>query len=349
MPKRILYVITKSNWGGAQRYVFDLSAADKKNRDDVAVACGGRGEMYARLSEIGVRVFSIDSLIRDMSFFKEIKSFAHLLKIFFRFKPQTIHLNSSKIGILGSIAGKIYNLFSKQKAQIIFTAHGWAFNEDRNAITKKLIKIASYLTIVLSHKTVVLSKFEYNQVSNWPGCHSKLKIRKLEIAPIEFYSREHSRKIIADHMNAIISLDSKWVITVAELHKNKGLKFGIEAFAKIKNPPIWIIIGEGEEREILEMQISKTELNDKVFLIGYIENAAQLLKAGDVFLLPSIKEGLPYVLLEAEQAGLPIIATSVGGISEYFDKNDNLIVKSKDVMALCSAISNLTPTMSDKA
>lgn len=342
MPKRILYVITKSNWGGAQRYVYDLALSDKKNRNDVAVACGGKGEMYARLSEIGVRVFSIDSLIRDVSIFKEVKSFFQLVKIFFRFQPNTIHLNSSKIGVLGSVAARVYNLLSKQKVRIIFTAHGWAFNEDRNVLLKVLIRIASYFTVILSHKTIVLSKFEYDQVAHWPSCSHKLEIRKLEIAPIEFHNRDQARKIISEKMNSRISLDSKWVMTIAELHKNKGLEFGIEAFAKMKNPPVWIIIGEGEERDSLEMQIGRLELNDKVFLVGYIENAASLLKAGDLFLLPSIKEGLPYVLLEAEQAGLQITATTVGGIPEYFSKKGNQIVAPKDIESLYLAITKFS-------
>ncbi len=341
MPKRILYVITKSNWGGAQKYVHDMALADKKNRNDVAVACGGNGEMYARLSEIGVRVFGIDSLIRDVSLLREVKSFVHLLRIFFRFRPHTIHLNSSKIGVLGSIAGRIYNVFSKQRAHIIFTAHGWAFNEDRNILWRSLIRVASYLTIILSHKTIVLSKFEYNQVAGWLGCRRKLEIRKLEIGPIEFHSRDIAKKIIADKMNSRISLDAKWVITIAELHKNKGLRFGIEAFSKMKNPPIWIVIGEGEERDSLQMQIGELELNDKIFLIGYLENASSVLRAGDIFLLPSIKEGLPYVLLEAEQAGLPIIASAVGGIPEYFDHSPNIIIPARDVASLSETIDKM--------
>ena len=340
MPKRILYVITKSNWGGAQKYVYDLALADKKNHNDVAVACGGQGEMYARLSEIGVRVFGIDSLIRDVSLLREIKSFVHLLRIFFRFKPHTIHLNSSKIGVLGSIAGRIYNLFSRQRAQIIFTAHGWAFNEDRNILWRTLIRIASYLTIILSHKTIVLSKFEYGQVAGWLGCHRKLEIRKLEIGPIEFHNRELARQIIAGRLNLQTSLDGKWIITIAERHKNKGLRFGIEAYSKLKNPPYWIIIGEGEDRVSLEKQISDLKLSSKIFLVGYMENASSILRAGDIFLLPSIKEGLPYVLLEAEQAGLPIIATSVGGIPEYFTNSRNTIIEPKNSQSIVSAVEN---------
>lgn len=329
MPKRILYVITKSNWGGAQKYVYDLALADKKNRNDVAVACGGHGEMYARLSEVGVRVFGIDSLIRDVSLFREVKSFIHLLRIFFRFQPHTIHLNSSKIGVLGSIAGRIYNLFSKQRALIIFTAHGWAFNEDRNFLSLALIRIASYLTIILSHKTIALSKFEHDQVAGWLECRRKLEIQKLEIGEITFLSRDEAKKIISEQIGSLMPIDSKWVITIAELHKNKGLEYGIDAFKKLNSDKlIWIIIGDGELRKSLAHKIAENNLTDKVFLVGYMRDASRLLMAGDVFLLPSIKEGLPYVLLEAERAEIPIIATSVGGIPEYFSRDTNTIIPS---------------------
>ncbi len=342
MPKRVLYVITKSNWGGAQKYVFEMALTDKKNRMDVAVACGGNGEMYARLSEIGVRVFGIDSLIRDVSLFREIKSFINLLKIFFRFKPHTIHLNSSKIGILGSIAGRIYNLFSKQKSRIIFTAHGWAFNEERNFLSIFLIKVASYLTIILSHKTIVLSQFEFAQVAKWPGCNKKLIKQKLEISEIDFLSRDDAKKILIEKIGVQVPLDCKWIVTIAELHKNKGLEYGIEACKKVRGEKfIWIIIGDGELRNKIAHEITQNNLIDKVFLLGYMRDASKLLMAADVFMLPSIKEGLPYVLLEAQRAELPIIATNVGGISEYFTDSDNFIVKSKSSDALAEAIKSI--------
>ncbi len=338
---KTLYVITKSNWGGAQKYVYDQAAMRIKYPDaKVAVLAGGNGELCDRLEKIGVPVYHIPNLERDIDIFKEFSVFIALLKTYRSTKPNTIHLNSSKIGGIGALAGRVHNLFSKQKAKIIFTAHGWAFNEDRNPISKFIIKVISYTTILMCHEVIVLSAFERDQASRWRGCSKKIRVEKLRIAPIDFSVKSDAQNVLIDKLPALREhINKKWVGTIAELHKNKGLEFGIEAIKNIRDQNfIWVIIGEGEARTIIQREILRHNLQNKIFLVGYVSDASKLLKAFDIFLLPSIKEGLPYVLLEAEQAKLPIIATEVGGIPEYFNKAPNIIVPPKDSQYLSNAI-----------
>ena len=103
---KILITITKSNFGGAQRYVYDV-ARSLAPRHDVAVVCGGKGLLVEKLVASGIRVISIPDLDRDVSIMKDIKVFFNLIKIFRYEKPDTLMLNSSKIGGVGSVAGKI--------------------------------------------------------------------------------------------------------------------------------------------------------------------------------------------------------------------------------------------------
>jgi glycosyltransferase involved in cell wall biosynthesis len=87
-------------------------------------------------------------------------------------------------------------------------------------------------------------------------------------------------------------------------------------------PEMYIaIVGEGEDRTMLEEKIKKYNLGERVKLFGFIP-ATEALKGFDTFALPSIKEGLPYVLLEAKAAGLPIVANRVGGVGEILDAKD---------------------------
>lgn len=337
IQQKTVYVITKSNWGGAQKYVFDMAVDDKSRGVSVCVALGGNGELKKRLEEENIPTRQIEGLQRDISIFKEIKVFFNLLKIFKTEKPTKIHLNSSKIGGIGSLAGRMHNILHP-KAEIIFTAHGWAFNENRNIISKTLIKILSYITILLSHKVIVLSKYEYNQVSKWPLNKKKLEIEPLKLGEIEFIPRDNAKDFFRKNLQI---KDTSWIVTIAELHKNKGLEYAIEAMRSVGKEYIWIIIGEGEEKNELEKLIHQYDLQDNVILFGYLKDASKYLKAFDIFLLPSVKEGLPYVLLEAQKADLPIIATEVGGIPEYFKKPENIIVKPKDVINLSKAISEM--------
>ncbi|NIT73939.1 glycosyltransferase family 4 protein, partial [candidate division KSB1 bacterium] len=140
--KKVLYVITKSNFGGAQRYVYDLATNLPRAQYDVSVAAGGSGELIARLNEHHIPVITIERLGRDIRLLNEIVVFLKLVALFRRTRPDVVHLNSSKIGGLGALAARIYNMLPKGnplkaesyklKAKIIFTAHGWAFNEPRS-------------------------------------------------------------------------------------------------------------------------------------------------------------------------------------------------------------------------
>src|SRR5690606_1306505 len=105
--KKILYVITKANWGGAQKYVFDLACHSQKNGFDSLVAFGQGGKLQKKLTDHNVKTIKIENLDRDISIIKDFLVFLDLLKIFTKEKPDIIHLNSSKIGGLGALAGQI--------------------------------------------------------------------------------------------------------------------------------------------------------------------------------------------------------------------------------------------------
>ncbi len=108
--------------------------------------------------------------------------------------------------------------------------------------------------------------------------------------------------------------------TIGELTANKNQQALIEE-AKNKPDMYVAIVGEGELRAELEAKIKESGLDDRVKLFGFMP-ASEVLKGFDTFALPSLKEGLPYVLLEARAAGLPIVANRVGGIGEILDAKD---------------------------
>lgn len=342
--KKILYVITKSNWGGAQRYVYDLATNLPKARFDVVVALGGTGELGEKLTEAGIRIIQVKRLQRSVGIINDIASFFELVKIFLHEKPDVIHLNSSKVGGIGALAGRIYNLLQKKNflkansyklsAKIIFTAHGWAFNEGRGAFSKFLIRCASWLTVILSHTTIAVS--DYDRVQGEQMLFLKHKIIRIHngVRKIKFIAKNSAREILLGKRAVSLS-KALWIGTVAELHSNKGLSYAINAVKKLKEKMgagkfVFIAIGEGEERGALEKLIQELHLEDEVFLVGKKEGASSLLHAFDIFILPSIKEGLPYVILEAGAAALPVVGSAVGGIPEIIqDMKSGILVKPK--------------------
>ena len=337
--KKILYIITKSNWGGAQRYVYDLATHISKEDFEKKVIVGGRGDLTSELSKLHIQTISLKSLTRDVHILKDILVFFELIILFNQEQPDIIHLNSSKIGALGGLAGRINNIFrffSPSKngyAKIIFTAHGWAHTETHRPLWQRyFIAFFHWLTITLSHKTIAVSSGSKDEVRHFPFVYNKIEIIHNGITPPLFLDKQHARQAIS-----IIAKDPQllnstiWIGTIAELHKNKGLSYLIKSFAalhqsttnqSLRNTRL-IIIGDGEEKETLEKLARSLYINQYVYILTKEHSANTLLKSFDIFVLPSIKEGLPYALLEAGSAGLPTIASKVGGIPEviHHDKN----------------------------
>jgi glycosyltransferase involved in cell wall biosynthesis len=339
-PKKILYLITKSNFGGAQKYVFELACGAVKENFAVSVALGGEGILKDKLLEKGIRVISLPSLKRDLAFGLDVKNFLQLIKIFKEESPDIIHLNSSKIGFLGALAGQLHNILQKKKIKIIFTGHGWAFNENRNWFSRKAILFAHWLTILLCDITIAVSEKTKNDIARLPFVSKKIRVIYNGIDEIDFKNGFEARQFLGKNIS-----ENVWIGSIAELHKNKGLDFLIEAFSKIANSypdTTLVIIGEGEERKKLEEQISKLGLTAKIHLLGNVPDAKIYLKAFDIFMLTSRTEALPYAILEAGLAGLPIVASRAGGIPEIIEEEKNgLLVKVGNIKEISKKIEGL--------
>jgi glycosyltransferase involved in cell wall biosynthesis len=320
--KKILYVITKSNWGGAQRSVFDLASNLPKEYESI-VALGGDGSLKTRLEEAGIRTISLPFLTRDVRLFFDFLVLKKLISLFRDERPDIIHLNSSKIGGLGALAGRIAKV-----PNIIFTAHGWAFREERSEIQKAAIKFLSWLTMLWSHSVITVSERDQREAAAFPFVKKKIILIHNGISEPEFLPKDTARKMMYEKNTA----EALWIGAIGELHKNKGHKYAIEALAAIqsKHNAMFFIIGEGEERRALEKTITDLGLRSKVILLGNKDDAVKLLPAFDIFLFPSVKEGLPYTILEAGLAGLPAIASAVGGIPEVItDMESGILVRPK--------------------
>ncbi|OGG85984.1 hypothetical protein A2392_03230 [Candidatus Kaiserbacteria bacterium RIFOXYB1_FULL_46_14] len=338
--KKVLFLITKSNWGGAQRYVYDLAVGLPQEDFDVMVALGGDGLLATKLRSDGIKVISIPSLQRDISLVKELRSLREISDIIEVEKPDILHINSSKAGAYGALIGRLHHV-----PKIVFTAHGWAFNEDRPFWQRVILKKIHWLTVLLCHQTIAVSKEVVRQM-NWPFAKRKMTViyngRELE----NLKSRDEARAaLIEDEPRLQKYKDDFWSMTIGELHPIKRHDAVIKSMKEIVRR--WphtrhLIISGGQDERRLHELIKKLELQDNVFLLGQIDEAAQYLKAADLFILASRSEAMPYVIIEACIAGLPIVATAVGGIPEVIEnEKSGLLTKPMDNKALFEAILGL--------
>jgi len=337
--KKVLFLITKSNWGGAQRYVYDL-ATNLPRHFSVVVAHGGNGVLIEKLQAANIKTIAIKSLQRDISFTQEVASLREIYQLLKREAPDVLHINSSKAGLYGSALGRITSI-----PRIIFTTHGWAFNADHHYWQRLLFKVGHYSTVIFAHRTIAVSSGLKAELA-WPGIQSKMTVINPRRQAIAFLSRHAARQNLITALPALAAHGSEtWIGTIAELHPVKQLPTAITALASVlhRYPNLrYVIIGSGEQADTLHALIASLHLQQHVFLAGHLTEAATHLKAFDTFLLSSKSESFGYVLVEALQARLPIIATQVGGIPDIITHNVNgLLVPAGDSFALGNALIEL--------
>lgn len=335
MVTNILYVITKANWGGAQKYVYDLATVARGTGCEVAVAYGEHGELASRLETAGIRTLLIRGLSRDVGLFAELRAFINLMRLFRVERPGAVHLNSSKAGLLGALAARLCGV-----QKIIFTAHGWAFNESRPWWQKIIIYKLAWFTVLLSHITICVSRAIARDARYFPFIQKKLVVIHHGITCATLLSREAARAELAPR-----AVGTYWIGMNSELHPTKRIDDAIRAMRIVVNDypgALLIVISEGQERQKLEALIHELNLRDHVSLVGFKRNAASLMRAFDLFVHSSQSEALGYAILEAGCASLPVVATRVGGIPEIIPDDDHgLLVPPRNPKALASAILSL--------
>ncbi len=368
--KTILYLVTQSELGGAQRYVFDL-ATNLSQEFNISVAFGEQGkqgELAKQLKQANIKYYVIPHLKRAISPINDLKALIEIIKLIKKLKPDIIHLNSSKVSILGSIATIFFKLkIENRQSKIIYTVHGWVFNEPMPKWKKLFYKYAEKFTAIFKDKIICVSEFDRQTAIKEKICNPK-KLTTIHngIEQINFLSKEEARQNLTPQPPFTSPLapllirrgelkgrgrrrgegGEVLIGTIANLYPTKGLEYLIQAiYILITNyqlPITTIIIGEGEERKNLEDLIGQLNLKSNVILTGKINNAAELLPAFNIYVCSSVKEGLSYTIIEAMQAGLPIVATKVGGNKELIEDNKTgFLVEAKNPQMLAKKIQKL--------
>ncbi len=337
---KVLFLITKSNWGGAQRYVYDLATKLSPEKYAVTVALGGEGVLKDKLVTKGIKTISLREMKNETSLLRIRTASTELTRVLQETKPDVLHSNSSLAGIAGALAAR--------RARVpvtIFTAHAWAFNEDRSLIQRILIKSIHWLTVFLTDKTIAVSHAVQQQM-NWPGVQKKMTVVHNGRPQIDFLERHEARVALAKRAPQLQSFhDETWTGTIGELHPIKRHNIMIEAVAKLVAEGHQLrhcIIGDGQQQAELEALVTKHKLSEHVFFLGHIDDAAQYLKAFDLYIQPSRSEALAYVVIEATQAGLPIVATDVGGIPEVITNGtEGILIPPDQATQIAKAILQL--------
>lgn len=297
---KILYLITKSEVGGAQTNVYQLCNYFRNNHDVTVVARPG-GWLEEKCNELGVRFVPNTFFSNSLNPLNVVRSYLEIKKIIKKIAPDLVHCHSSVAGFLG-------RLVVRNKIPTVFTAHGWGFNTRVPFFQKWVAIVAEKIVSRYAKKIICVSLFVKN-----------LGLRYC-IAPEEkfklIYNGIETRKM-GEKKDGVCN-----IIFIGRLAAPKQPLLLLEA---VKNLDKQIqqhvhvdIVGDGPQKEALEKFINEYDLSSRVTLCGELkrDDVFARLCTSDVFVLLSEWEGFPLSILEAMSVGLPVIVSDVGGISE---------------------------------
>jgi len=332
--------VTQSEFGGAQRFIYIFITS--LNEYNTVVGTGPEGDdkkgLLSVLEEKGISVRRLKYLRRSINPLFDFLGMLEIFHLIRKEKPDILFLNSTKAGAIGGLAGRLARV-----KRIIYRIGGWTFNDPWPNWKKKLYILIEKYTAKFKDYIVNNASSDKKQAielgikpkKELTLIHNGVDVSRLEK---EFLIREEARKELNLNQSDFV------VGAIANFYPPKGLKYLIEAASLLSGKDIkFIIIGDGEERTLLERIIEEKNLKNNFILKGVIPEAYRYLKAFDIFVLPSVKEGFPWAILEAMSAKVPVIATRVGAVPEIIEDNKNgVLIESGDPQAIADSIIKLS-------
>jgi glycosyltransferase involved in cell wall biosynthesis len=324
---RIAYVITRGDAvGGATIHVRDLASAMRELGHEPLILVGGRGPSTDRFEASGVRVHALRHLRRALHPVEDFLALAEVTRVLRDFAPDLVSTHTAKAGWIGRAAAARLGL------PVIHTPHGLPVAGRFSAAAGWLFTLAERAAAPWSDAIVCVSEAE-----------RRLGIEK-RIAPPDRLSVVYSGvRDIPPEGRACPDREPVRMCSVARFERPKDFATLMTALARLADGE-WSLdlVGDGP----LEFEIRRLStglgIAERVRFLGYQPDPVPVLARSQLFVLSSRSEALPRSILEAMRAGLPVVATDVGGVGEAVGHGaTGLLVPPQDAGALAAAIEEL--------
>ena len=324
----ILHIIGGGEIGGAEQHILSLLKGLNREHFSPHLACLVEGPFahLAQENKISTQTFS-------MRYPLDLSPLPSLIRWARRKEIDLVHSHGSRANLLGRLGAKWLGIPS------LTTVHSSLAHDYRSPRSASIALALDRLTLPLTSGIITVSEYLAEEVASRGG-KNPITIYNGQ-APISFsdrnFSRQQFRKQWGIPANALI------LGTIGRLHPTKGQSQLVKAANLLHSrfPHLHLLfVGEGPLRQELELELQNLALS--YTLTGYLPKAYETLPAMDLFVLPSVSEGMGLVLLEAMQAGVPIVASAVGGIPEVIRAGkDGLLVPFGDVNGLAQACASI--------
>jgi glycosyltransferase involved in cell wall biosynthesis len=324
-PLRILHAV-RAPVGGIFRHIMDLANGQADRGHHVGIIAdsltgGERAE--AALKEIAPRLkLGVHRLaIRREPFPTDVLVWAHFMRLIKRLKPDVLHGHGAK-------AGAFIRLKSRSKETIrVYTPHGGSLHYPSNTVKGALYGRLERTLMNATDLFLFESAFARDTYQRTIGTPEGLV-------------RCVFNGVTANEFDPIVPADATDVVYVGEFRHIKGADLLIDAVARLRadgRPVTLTLAGDGEELDNLKGQVQRLGLGEAVRFIGHVK-ARYGFSKGRLLVVPSRGDSMPYVVIEAAAAGIPMIAANVGGIPEIFATHTDSLFAPNIVGAMADAI-----------
>jgi glycosyltransferase involved in cell wall biosynthesis len=350
MPK-ILHIITRLDMGGSAQNTL-LTCLKLSPKFEMVLVCGLSQESGMTGSEKkavdtqmnkarvnGVKIIQTPSLLRRISPVNDIRAMCDLVRLIKIERPDVVHTHTSKAGTLGRIAAKIARI-----PIIMHTPHGHVFVGHFGPILSRIFLWIEKLFVPLTDRVVALTKGEcrdYTDLNLYPKDQlvqipSGVDIEKFKQVRVSVFEKKRSLGLA---QNGLVVGFIGWLLPIkGPMHLLKAMEDVWQDY----DDTVLVFIGKGDLDVDLRAEALKTNANGKVHFLGWRKDIDEIMPIFDIFVLPSLNEGMGRVLVEAMAAGKPVVASNVGGIPDLVKHEHNgLLVPPGDEKALAASIRQL--------
>lgn len=246
-----------------------------------------------------------------------------LRRLIRRLRPDIVHAHSSKAGILARAAAALCRV-----RVVVFTAHGWAFKAEPG-LKSRLYLLADRVVRRVTTEVICVSETERREGLAARTCvEDRTVVIRNGVEPESFPVRVHA------------AVERPRLVSLGRFKAPKDFGTLLEALAQLRDVPFEaVLVGDGPQRRALERAAQELGLSDVVEFAGERDDVPSLLAGADCFVLSSTSEGMPISVLEAMAAGLPVVASDVGGVHELVREGETgFLVPAQDAAALARAI-----------